>query len=468
MKKISLEELLAFRENRACRRKKILKAYPLSLACLSLNIPGDCKDFPWARRSFQSEIDIFSLALEAEGIDVSNFEREEENAGYTAYFSAEAEPKALKTIALYIEETHPLGRLFDIDIYNGEGEKLSREDSDLAPRPCLICEEDSFLCARNQAHSPEELEASVAGLMENWFRQKLGETIVCAANWSMLNELIITPKPGLVDRVNNGAHKDMDFFTFVNSATVLLPWFRSCALAGFNSVTKGLSPQALFESLRPAGRIAEVIMKKATNGVNTHKGYIFSVGILSAAYGRLYRNAENPCLTEVLDFTKEMCKDLADDFSRSPSKKPSHGEVVFSKTGIKGIRGEVSRGFPTVAEHALPLLRDLLNEDFSMNDAGIITFLKILAHAEDSNIIHREDKAALDSIQKNLRTFFASFTMAQSDPSVAMDPDMGVIREKVVAMNREFIVRNISPGGSADLLGVSFFLYRLFYKNTSQ
>jgi len=455
VRKVSLEEVLAFREKRASRRQELLAEYSLPLACLGLNIPGEYKAFPWARRSFHEEMETFALALEAEGLAVSHAESEEESAGYTAYISIAADPEALKALALRIEENHPLGRLFDIDIYESGGKKLSREDTagipGSSPRPCFICGENGFACARSRAHTPEELYASVLRIMENWLRQTLGDRVSSAAVWAMMSEAAITPKPGLVDRANSGAHRDMDFFTFIDSASAILTWFHSCALAGFDS--EGEDPQALFESLRPPGRVAEVLMKRATGGVNTHKGYIFSLGILSAAYGRLFRNTELPGLAGVLEFTKDMTAKLGEDFSRSQAKEASHGEAVYAQTGIQGIRGEVSRGFPVVSEHALPLFRRMLKEGYSLNDAGIAVILKLMAHTEDTNIIHRGGAEALGTIQEDLRSFFAS------GPA---DMDMETIREKAAALDREFIFRNISPGGCADLLGTTFFLYRLF------
>jgi holo-ACP synthase/triphosphoribosyl-dephospho-CoA synthase len=289
--------------------------------------------------------------------------------------------------------------------------------------------------------------------MENWLRQKLGNIVSSAACWAIMSEAAITPKPGLVDRANNGAHRDMDFFTFIDSASALLPWFRECALAGFDSEAEnsaGLSPTALFDSLRLPGKMAEVLMKRATSGVNTHRGYIFSFGILCASYGRFYRNSEKPELTAVLDFSKAMTAALCEDFSRSCGKKPSHGETVYTQSGIQGIRGEVSRGFPSVTEHALPMLRRMLKEGCSLNDAGTASLLKLLEHAEDTNIIHRKGAGALCAIQEELRAFFSA------------SPSMEKIREKAAAMDREFIHQNLSPGGCADLLGTALFLHRLF------
>jgi holo-ACP synthase/triphosphoribosyl-dephospho-CoA synthase len=260
---------------------------------------------------------------------------------------------------------------------------------------------------------------------------------------AMMSEAAITPKPGLVDRANSGSHKDMDFFTFIDSASALLPWFKECALSGFDS---GTSPKKLFENLRLPGRMAEVTMKKASGGVNTHKGYIFCLGLLSAAYGRLYRVTEKPNIAELVAFIKDMTVSLDKDFSRPRKDEVSHGEAVYAQTGIQGIRGEAARGFPSVVEHALPLFRRLLNEGHNINDTGTAVLLKLLAHAEDTNIIHRGGAEALHAIQDELKSFFAA------------NPDMESIREKTADLDRQFISKNLSPGGAADLLGVTLFL----------
>jgi holo-ACP synthase / triphosphoribosyl-dephospho-CoA synthase len=455
MKKVSLEEVMAYREKRLHRRQELLSEYALPLACLGLNIPGEYKDFPWARRCFHEEIEAFKLALEAEGLAISYEERKEESAGYTAYVSVDSGPETLKALALRLEDTHPLGRLFDIDIHEPGGTKLSRQGT----RQCLVCTESAFVCARSRAHTLEELSAALLNIMENFFRQKLSDKVCSAALWAMMSEAAITPKPGLVDRANNGAHTDMDFFTFIDSSSVLLPWFRTCALAGFNSEggvsDSGTDPLALFQSLRPPGKEAELLMSKATGDVNAHRGYIFSLGILSAAYGRLYRNEEKPDLVAVIEFVKAMTATVEADFADSraeegSAKKFSHGEAVYNKSGIRGIRGEVSRGFPSVINHALPLLNTLLNEGYSLNDAGVAVLLKLLAYAEDTNLIHRGSVKILGALQEELKSFFAE------------KADMKRIKEKAAALDKDFISRGLSPGGSADLLGVTLFLFRLF------
>lgn len=102
---------------------------------------------------------------------------------------------------------------------------------------------------------------------------------------ALLAEVNATPKPGLVDRANAGAHTDMDHGTFLLSAEALRPWFREFARLGEASAPK--APEAVLPSLRPAGIAAEEAMFAATGGVNTHKGAIFSLGLLTTAAVRL-------------------------------------------------------------------------------------------------------------------------------------------------------------------------------------
>ena len=420
---------------------------------LGLGVPEKHRNSPWIRRYFNEEIESLCLALEAEGIKYSRLkrpeERENESPNFTAFFIAEAPLKRLKPLIFCLKKTHPLGRLFNIAI---------TEDTE---------------CSLNV---PEGGNDDAPEIMENWLRQKLGDIITSAALWAIMSEAAVTPKPGLVDRANSGAHRDMDFFLFIDSATALLSWFRLCVLTGFDSGTgrelssddgtPGSAPIDLFESLRLRGRIAEVIMKKATGGINTHRGYIFTLGILSAAYGALYRNNEKIKLDDVLDLVKAMTKNLADDFSGASGdlcRALSHGEAVYERNGLQGIRGEVSRGFPAITEHALPLLRRLLKEGFSLNDAGIAVLLNIMAHAEDTNIIYRGGTEALKAVREELLSFFAAEArMGASGEKQGCLPAIEAIREKAVQLDRDLIARNLSPGGSADLLGITFFLYRLF------
>jgi holo-ACP synthase/triphosphoribosyl-dephospho-CoA synthase len=466
-----LEEILAERENRVRRQKELLTEFGPPLLCLTLNIPGPCKNFPWTRRCFAEGLEVLKQNLRAEHIGIRHEETCTGTAGCRGFISAEAGGLALKALAVQIEEQHPLGRLFDIDVLDGEG-KIPRTAAGAEERKCLVCGGNAFACGRSRAHTVEELSAAVLSIMEKFFRARAGDLVSAAALGALLGEAAITPKPGLVDRANKGAHRDMDFFTFIDSTAALLPWFRDCAEAGFASAPAPKDPQNsgeppkpstpvdLFNSLRRKGKIAEQKMREASGGANTHRGLIFSLGLLSAAFGSLYRRDEGPGPEALLDLCRRMTAGLHEDFTQARKNAasgrkgpaPSHGEALYLRHGISGVRGEVSRGFPAVRDLAYPALLSLLDQGHSLNDAGVFVLLRLLAHTEDTNIIHRAGPEELKRIQEDLSRFFAA------------NPSVEEARKKAEELDREFIKKNISPGGSADLLAITLFLYRLLQR----
>ncbi|MDR2632735.1 MAG: citrate lyase holo-[acyl-carrier protein] synthase [Treponema sp.] len=458
---VSLEEVLAFREDRKRRQEELLAQFPPgtgTLVSLSLNIPGEYKHFPWALRAFREEMDFFSRVVRSEGIAILHKERIEKNRGYTGLMVAAETGERLKRLGTWAEERHDLGRLFDIDVLNSRGEKLSRRDGGGPGRSCLICGGDPFCCARTRAHSREVLMEAVLDIMGGFFRKTLEETIRTAAVKALLYEAAVSPKPGLVDRFHNGSHDDMDFFSFINSAAAITPFFADCAAAGFDYREKPEADDgglALFESLRQGGKLAEARMREAASGANTHRGMIFSLGVISAAYGFLFHDQERPPAKALFDLCRSMTRNLQADFA-GYSPTPSHGEAIYRSQGITGIRGEVSRGFPVVREYSLPHLTRMLEEGVSLNDAGILILLGILARLDDTNIIHRANLETLRAIQEDLLTFLEK------------NPDPPAATEKARQLDRAFLQKNISPGGSADLLGITFFLHLLCSRAASE
>jgi holo-ACP synthase/triphosphoribosyl-dephospho-CoA synthase len=467
-----MEEVLAEREDRVRRQKELLDKFGPPLLCLTLNIPGPYKNFPWARRCFFEGLAALKKNLRAEGMGLRHEEWFEGPAGYRGFITVEAEGLAVKALSVQLEETHPLGRLFDIDVLEGAG-KIPRTAVGAEERKCLVCGGNAFACGRNRTHGVEELIPTVLQIMKNFFRARAEDLVSAAALGALLGEAAITPKPGLVDRVNKGAHRDMDFFTFIDSTAAIIPYFRECAAAGFESALTPEDPQSsgeaqepsdpvkLFNSLRRRGKIAEQTMREATGGANTHRGLIFSLGLLCAAFGRLYRHDENPGLDRTLDLCRQMTAGLHEDFRQARKKAApglqeeralSHGEALYLRHGISGIRGEASRGFPTVRTIALPALGELLDAGHSLNDAGAAALLRLIAHTEDTNIVHRSSPEKLKEIQKNMAAFLET------------KPSMDALLKKAAELDGEFIRQHISPGGSADLLAVTLFLYRLFEK----
>ena len=442
---VSLAQVLEERENRVRCQRRLLEVYRTPLISVTLNMPGPYKAFPQARRCFEEARRVTRLALEAEGLTPVYEEVSESPAGYAGFLPVPAPPQKLKALTLRIEETHLLGRLFDLDVLAPSGEKVSREGFGLAPRRCLVCEDAAFTCGRSRRHDLREVQDAALDLMRRFFRERLGSLVSAAALKAILYEVSVTPKPGLVDRHHAGAHTDMDFFTFIDSAAAILPYFRECSVAGFDSL---LPPDGLFDTLRPGGKAAECLMNRATGNVNVHKGLIFSFAVVSAAYGRLYQTTDAPDFDALFSVCRAMTVRVHEDFSRALGT--AHGEALYAQYGIQGIRGEAAAGFPTVRDYGYPALCRALDAGHSLNDAGIAAFFALLARLDDTNIVHRADITALREIQAETRRFLAA------------SPSMEALRNKAAELDRRFTAHNISPGGCADMLGLSFFLYSLF------
>ena len=266
---------------------------------------------------------------------------------------------------------------------------------------------------------------------------------------AMLVEVSVTPKPGLVDRNNSGAHSDMGFFTFLKSAASLRSCFEEFAEAGHVGGTKNFSPEQIFPCIRKIGIEAEKLMFSATNGINTHKGEIFSLGVLSASAGYLSGMNQNVNPENVMKVAGLMCRGLCErDFAEArtkPSEQLTKGERIYLEHGITGIRGEAEAGYPVVRDYALPALRRYIAEGLCLNDALVITLLHIMSVNDDTNVIARHGLSVCDEVKEKSRDMIMNH----------------VYIDDIFRLDDEFIRRNISPSGSADLLAVTYFLYAL-------
>jgi triphosphoribosyl-dephospho-CoA synthase len=270
------------------------------------------------------------------------------------------------------------------------------------------------------------------------------------AQRAILYEVSTTPKPGLVDRDNPGAHKDMDFFTFMASSSALYKGLYECTMEGLNFDEEHHTK--LLDRIRKPGIECERTMFEATNGINTHKGIVFSMGILCAVVGKLFKesNRLNFIIEDICEEVRMVTKGLTEkDFNGIENKIVlTHGERLYKEYGFKGIRGEVESGFNTVRENAVQSLRTWkLDRNLSMNDLFLELLLKLMAGSEDTNVIIRGGIENLNYVKNISKDFLTEGGIKQPDA-----------KKKLECMNEEFIKRNISPGGSADLLAVIIFL----------
>lgn len=240
-------------------------------------------------------------------------------------------------------------------------------------------------------------------------------------------EVALTPKPGLVDRRNSGAHDDMNFPLFLRSAKALEPWF--CRFAEIGGQTPSLSPAELFSLLRQPGLQAEEAMYAATGGVNTHKGAIFSLGLLCAAAGRLSesRQAFN---------SDRLCRLVAEMTAGLCSR-----ELPF-RARASGARGEAESGFASVRNIALPRLREFLRTGFSLEESCLRVLLYLMAEVGDTNLLSRGGPHQARWVRSQAQCLLNDFSL-----------------QGLLCFDNQLIRRHLSPGGCADLIAVTLFLW---------
>ena len=272
---------------------------------------------------------------------------------------------------------------------------------------------------------------------------------------ALTEELELSPKPGLVTPLDCGAHADMDAGTFRSGIAALRPYFSACARQGAAWALRDpvLPGPDHFAALRELGREGEAAMFEATGGVNTHKGAVFSLGLLCAAAGHALARAEADPVSGALVRVKELCRGLtARDFAAviSRGRGATAGERLFLRYGVTGIRGQAEAGFPVVANAGLPLLRAGLSSGQSRDTAALGVLLAFMREVEDTNVLHRAGPEGLAFVRR-------SASNALQLGGAGSGEGLSAVRR----MGEAFRRRRISPGGCADLLGLTLFLDRL-------
>lgn len=325
----------------------------------------------------------------------------------------------VKNITQCIEEKFPAARLFDMDVIGDKG-KLSRANR----RKCLICSRPAVECARSRAHG----EAAVIRMTEKLLRGYAEEMLSEAAYMSLLDELYTTPKPGLVDKNNNGAHSDMNVPLFEKSAEALKPYFRQ-------AVRIGMSGGGM-RTLREVGMRCEKTMFIATSGINTHKGIIYSMGLLLAGIGRSITEGG-----EWIENAVALARADIETRLKNAGEHPlTNGNKVYAAYGAKGAVGEAAEGFKTALFAA-----DRLRDYSELTDTpGILVLCDIMGILEDTNILHRGGKPGLEFVQNRAK-------------EIGMLP-IKQRKDELYKMDKEMIERNLSPGGCADILALAYFM----------
>lgn len=278
------------------------------------------------------------------------------------------------------------------------------------------------------------------------------------ATQALQAELDTTPKPGLVDKDNNGAHRDMDYALMQRSIDTLHPYFVKLALLGCADALP------THTSIRDVGIEAERAMLSTTNGVNTHKGALFSMGLAVVAAAHEERKIaanEEQILKErnggedVLVSLQTTIKALAASF---PDTSGTHGSKakLLSKgtTAIKGALDNAREGYEMLFAEWLPFYIERRKE----HDAYTLhkTLLRIMCDLDDTNVIYRTDLATAEEVKQEARALLDSFSEAHT----AEDKEKRIAAELLALkdMDKRYTARNISPGGAADMLSLTIFI----------
>lgn len=269
--------------------------------------------------------------------------------------------------------------------------------------------------------------------------------IADCAHAALLREVELSPKPGLVDRFNNGAHRDMDIGTFRASAAAIAPWFATFCRLGLGECL--MSANEFLPRLRAQGVCAEREMFRATNGVNTHKGSIFALGLLCAAAGRLAGRGRELAAQALCTEVAELCAGLVERELGSSHEAGTAGELLYQRYGLMGARGEAASGFATARHWGLAPYLAGLRAGHTEEAALHAALLNLMAHNADTNLVARGGIAGLAFVQQQAQTMLAGGQIASADYLSGLE-----------RLDAEMTARNLSPGGSADLLAVSWFL----------
>lgn len=326
------------------------------------------------------------------------------------------DPEKIKQDMMFLEAHRPFGRLVDLDVHANSTKSLSRA----IPRKCLICEQDAFVCGRNQTHPLSDL----LGLIQTMAYKDCEAIIRELIDRSIMAELDLDPKFGLVTPKSNGSHPDMNYAMMLNAKMAIIPFLLAMFKAGWNEI----STSNLFHEARKIGLEAETAMLRATKGVNAYKGLIFNLGLMVSSLGFIIKG--HLPLKSIFDVIQSMTTPLKNEFL-SDGNTP--GLTAYHEYGLMGARGEAMEGFPTVCK-ILPALKDLNRESLL---SALVQAIRI---SDDTVLVKRAGSYAK---MREIQSWFAELDVHDENA--------------LKLMTRRCVESNISFGGAADLLVCAVF-----------
>ncbi|MDD3123788.1 MAG: triphosphoribosyl-dephospho-CoA synthase [Candidatus Izemoplasmatales bacterium] len=402
--------ILRDREKKASMIMSLLSIYKIVIS-VKANTPGHDK---------KNVSSFWLVSIFANQLSFEDEDRRElivsEDGPYMLIMLKDGVGKTIKDKMIELEESSSLGRLIDIDVY-----ELNNEYHRAHPRRCLLCENIAFECRRLNLHTTEQLIQKTNQIFLESVKAKLLEII----NKSMLLELTLEPKFGLVTPNSSGSHKDMNYDLMIKAKDAILPYFSFLFETSFlwkDSLTN------LRKEIRTIGLEAEKSMLVKTNGINAYKGLIFNLGFVLAALGQVM--ASKKSFNEIFDLIKVLGYRLTDELNGPVN---SYGTYAFKEMHIAGARKEMEEGLPNVKD-ALELFKA---DDNNLLEV-LVYFIKLV---EDTTLLKR---AGSLSKYNEVKENFYSLDIYNFD--------------QVDTLSKWCIKENLTFGGSADLLVVFIFL----------
>lgn len=328
--------------------------------------------------------------------------------------------KCLKETMVLYEENDELGRFVDIDVYFNDSKSISRNTL----RKCYLCDNYAFVCGKNKNHSAEKLN--------NYLKQKTLDYILklveTTIDVSIMAELNLHPKFGLVTPYTNGSHKDMNYKLMIKAKEAIIPYFLKMFLIGYNS--NDLSD--IFSKIKNIGIEAEKAMLKITNGINAYKGLIFALGLIVTSLSIKLSNIKEKAT--YFKYVSMMTKDIIKEYNKG---EQTSGKIAFNKYQLKGARHQAYFGFKDV---------QMIINKYSLEDdeSKLNALCELIVNIDDTVLFKRCNYDYKKYI--NVKDMFKQYLDNKLD---------------IDELNKYCIDYNLSFGGSADLLIVSVFVKKI-------
>jgi triphosphoribosyl-dephospho-CoA synthase len=412
-------DLLEAREARQATLARLRGGADRAVVFLSVSVPG-----PGKRKAGLAALQRLTAEALGRALPVTPLESGHDALGPWAVLRVSLPPDVVKRAAVDLEASLPAGRLVDLDVYDLTGGQVDRASLHLPARPCLLCDLPAAECIRRSRHTTGDLSAATDGLLI----RVLASSLVAGAR----TELELTPKPGLVDRLDCGSHPDLSFDSMSQSIDLLPAYFEDLLdHAGLADLSACIE----------AGIRAERRMNE-TVGANAHKGYIFLAGLVLLAA----RTSAGPeeMRRQVAALAERILGPRAAQDDRGRSATTSHGARVRTDHALGGIYREARLGLPSVFDAGLPVL----GATPALSRRTRHRLMAVLMQTvEDTTAVHRCGLAGL----ARLRTDGVSLQR--------LIEEGGDYLSWLAALNDDYRRLGLTMGGVADCMALCFGLH---------